>query len=37
MFMDGRNEIIDMDANDLFVMRYKPIGNYVNAGQIQLI
>ena len=34
---DGRNEIIDMDKNDLYIMRYKPIGNYVNSGEIQLI
>jgi len=37
MNLDGRNEIIDMDKNDLYVMRYKPIGNYVNSGEIQLI
>lgn len=35
--MDGRNEIIDMDKNDLYVIRYKPIGNYVNSEEIQLI
>jgi len=32
-----RNEIVDIDKNDLYVMRYKPIGNYVSSGQIQLI
>jgi len=37
MSSDGRNEIIDMEKNDLYVMRYKPIGNYVNSGEIQLI
>jgi GINS complex subunit 4 len=35
--LDGRNEIIDMDKDDLYVMRYKPIGNYVNSGEIQLV
>ena len=35
--MDGRNEIIDMEHDDLYVMRYNPIRNYVNSGQIQLI
>lgn len=37
MSLDGRNEIVDMDKNDLYIMRYKPIGNYVNSGEIQLI
>jgi GINS complex subunit 4 len=37
MSMDGRNEIIDIDKNDLYVMRYKPIGSYVASGQVQLI
>jgi hypothetical protein len=32
-----RSEIIDIDKNDLFVMRYKPIGNYVKSDQMQLI
>lgn len=32
-----RNEIVDMDKGDLYIMRYKPIGNYVNSGEIQLI
>ena len=31
------NEIVDMEKNDLYVMRYKPIGNYVNSSEIQLI
>ena len=35
--MDGRNEIVDMELGDLYVMRYNPIRNYVNSGQIQLI
>jgi hypothetical protein len=35
--MDGRNEIVDMDRNDLYVMRYRPIDNYVESSQIQLI
>jgi hypothetical protein len=34
---DGRNEIIDMELGDLYVMRYNPIRNYVNSGQIELI
>lgn len=37
MSLDGRNEIVDMDKDDLYIMRYKPIGNYVNSGEIQLI
>lgn len=37
MNYDGRNEIIDMDKNDLYIMRYKPIGNYVSSGEVQLI
>ena len=32
-----RHEIIDVDKNDLYVMRYKPIGNHVISGQVQLI
>jgi hypothetical protein len=35
--MDGRNEIVDMDKEDLHIMRYRPVDNYVEAGQIQLI
>lgn len=37
MNLDGRNEILDMEKKDLYVMRYKPIGNYVNSGEVQLI
>jgi hypothetical protein len=34
---DGRNEIIDMELGDLYVMRYNPIRNYVSSGQIELL
>lgn len=37
MNIDGRNEIIDMDKNDLYVIRYKPISNYVHSEEVQLI
>ncbi|RNA08804.1 DNA replication complex GINS SLD5 [Brachionus plicatilis] len=37
MTNDGRNEIIDMDKDDLYIMRYNPIKSYVNSGEIQLI
>ena len=37
MYMDGRNEIIDIDKGDLYVMRYKPISNYVNSSKVELI
>ena len=37
LFIFIRNEIIDMDKNDLYIISYKPIGNYTNSEEIQLI
>lgn len=31
------NEILDIEKNDVIVMRYKPVKNYVQSDQIQLI